>query len=92
MPLRNRAAASRVPVAATVFTALCLLSSGWGHSPSLTAAERIDDDVIARIKVEGFQDSQVMETLSWLTSRSALVEPCLWSSWLRGRSILAWPL
>src|SRR5579872_4877625 len=31
-----------------------------GQSPSA-------DDVIARIKMEGFQHSQVMETLSWLS-------------------------
>ena len=33
----------------------------------LSAAEPIDEDVIARIKLEGFQDSQVMDTLSWLS-------------------------
>lgn len=34
---------------------------------SLHAQEHIDHDVIARIKEEGFQNSQVMETISYLT-------------------------
>ena len=33
---------------------------------ALTAAEPVDQDAIARIKVEGFQHSEVMDTLSWL--------------------------
>jgi carboxypeptidase Q len=32
-----------------------------------TAQERVDDKVVAQIKTEAFQRSQVMETLSWLT-------------------------
>jgi len=31
------------------------------------ATEPVNEDVIARLKVEGFQHSQVMETLSWLS-------------------------
>jgi len=31
------------------------------------AQERIDEPAIARIKIEGFQHSQVMDTLSWIT-------------------------
>src|SRR5215470_16251721 len=34
---------------------------------SLSAAEAVDDTVIASIKAEGFQRSAVMETLSWLS-------------------------
>ena len=34
---------------------------------TLLAQERVDEQVIAAIKTEGFQRSQVMETLSWLT-------------------------
>jgi len=34
---------------------------------TLTADEAINDAVIAQIKTEGFQRSQVMDTLSWLT-------------------------
>jgi len=33
----------------------------------LAAAEPVDEAVIARIKTEGFQRSEVMETLSWLS-------------------------
>jgi carboxypeptidase Q len=33
----------------------------------LSAAEPVDEAVIARIKVEGFQHSAVMDTLSWLS-------------------------
>ena len=31
------------------------------------ATEPVNEDVVARLKVEGFQNSQVMETLSWLS-------------------------
>lgn len=34
---------------------------------SLSAAETVDDAVVASIKAEGFQHSAVMETLSWLS-------------------------
>jgi len=34
---------------------------------AIGAQEKVDEAVIARIKMEGFQHSQVMETLSWLT-------------------------
>jgi hypothetical protein len=33
----------------------------------LQAVEPVDHQVIARLKMEGFQNSQVMETLSYLT-------------------------
>jgi carboxypeptidase Q len=36
-------------------------------SVAMDAQERIDESVIAQIKVEGFQRSAVMDTLSWLT-------------------------
>ncbi len=36
-------------------------------SPALFAQEEVDQLVISRIKEEGFQRSQVMETLSWLS-------------------------
>ncbi len=36
-------------------------------SPSLFAQEKVDHLTISRIKEEGFQRSQVMETLSWLS-------------------------
>jgi hypothetical protein len=35
--------------------------------PPAYAQEPIDQAVIARLKMEGFQNSQIMETLSWLT-------------------------
>src|SRR5690349_2685882 len=31
------------------------------------SGERVDETVIAAIKLEGFQNSQVMDTLSWLS-------------------------
>jgi hypothetical protein len=34
---------------------------------TLYAAERVDLQVVGKIKTEGFENSQVMETLSWLT-------------------------
>lgn len=34
---------------------------------TLTAVESVDQEAIARIKVEGFQHSEVMDTLSWLS-------------------------
>jgi carboxypeptidase Q len=45
-----------------VVVVLALLST-----PMLRAAEPIDEGTIARIKVEGFQHSAVMDTLSWLS-------------------------
>lgn len=36
-------------------------------SSSLFSQEKIDDLILSRIKEEGFQHSQVMETLSWLS-------------------------
>ncbi len=36
-------------------------------SPSLFAQEKVDQQIIGRIKEEGFQHSKVMETLSWLS-------------------------
>jgi hypothetical protein len=35
--------------------------------PSFSASEQVDEGVVAKIKLEGFQDSQVMDTLSWLS-------------------------
>ena len=37
------------------------------QSPTAAAANAIDYDAMYRIKDEGFQRSQVMETASWLT-------------------------
>src|SRR6476661_10653421 len=39
------------------------------HAPvtGRASAERVDEDAIAAIKLEGFQNSQVMDTLSWLS-------------------------
>jgi carboxypeptidase Q len=36
-------------------------------TPTGAATEPVNEDVVARLKVEGFQNSQVMETLSWLS-------------------------
>jgi hypothetical protein len=36
-------------------------------SVSLAAGEPVDETIIARMKIEGFQHSSVMETLSWLS-------------------------
>src|SRR3974390_3329260 len=33
----------------------------------IAGEEKVDDAVVSRIKVEGFQHSQVMDTLSWLS-------------------------
>jgi carboxypeptidase Q len=49
-------------------TCLILVTAlGLAATPIAQTNERIDDAVIARLKVEGFQHSQVMTTLSWLS-------------------------
>ena len=45
---------------AVVALAICCTSSAL-------AQERVDEATLARIRMEGFQHSQVMDTLSWLT-------------------------
>ncbi len=35
--------------------------------PVLTVTEPVDQSAIAKIKIEGFQRSEVMDTLSWLS-------------------------
>ncbi len=44
-----------------------LLLSASPHRHPASAQEVVDLDAMARIRTEGFQHSQVMETLSWLT-------------------------
>ena len=47
--------------AASVFLAVVLCVTAIG------AQERVDEAAIARMKIEGFQHSQVMDTLSWIS-------------------------
>jgi hypothetical protein len=61
MPSRS---ASRSIVAVAI---LVIVSLALAPVSGRTSAERVDDAVIAAIKVEGFQHSQVMDTLSWLS-------------------------
>lgn len=49
----------RLAAVAAVLAAAMVMTVG--------AQEHVDEAVIARMKIEGFQRSQVMETLSWLT-------------------------
>lgn len=61
MPSRS---AARSILAIFVFiTVLLALAPVHGRA----AGERVDETVIAAIKLEGFQHSQVMDTLSWLS-------------------------
>ncbi len=55
--------------ATQVLLVVCLLgvSAGAQVAPPSTAASAIDYDALYRIKEEGFERSQVMETASWLT-------------------------
>jgi len=56
--------AARATVATAVFiTGLLALAPVAGRA----SAERVDETVVAAIKLEGFQNSQVMDTLSWLS-------------------------
>jgi len=57
------AAARQIMAIAVVITASFALPSVTGRASS----ERVDETVVAAIKLEGFQDSQVMDTLSWLS-------------------------
>ena len=61
MPFRSTA---RPILALSVFVAVSLALEPVARGAS---AERVDETVIAAIKLEGFQHSQVMETLSWLS-------------------------
>ena len=45
-----------------ILAATLILGAG-----ALSAQEPVDRDMVARIRAEGFQDSHVMETLSWLS-------------------------
>ena len=50
--------------------AMVVVVTGWlALAPVIgrASAERVDETVIAAIKLEGFQHSQVMDTLSWLS-------------------------
>jgi carboxypeptidase Q len=55
--------------ATQVLLAICLLGvpAGAQIAPPSTAANAIDYDAMYRIREEGFERSQVMETASWLT-------------------------
>jgi len=56
--------AARATVATAVFiTGLLALAPVAGRA----SAERVDETVVAAIKLEGFQNSEVMDTLSWLS-------------------------
>jgi len=61
MPFRS---ASRSIVAIAI---LIIVSLARAPVSGRTSAERVDEAVVAAIKVEGFQNSQVMDTLSWLS-------------------------
>jgi carboxypeptidase Q len=45
----------------------CALVIVLAIAPGVFAQETIDEEVVARIKMEGFQRSQVIETLAMLT-------------------------
>jgi len=49
------------------FRSLAIAAVLTASVPVLTATEPVDQGAIARIKIEGFQHSEVMETLSWLS-------------------------
>jgi carboxypeptidase Q len=53
--------------ATQVLLVVCLLGVPAGAQAPATAANAIDFDAMYRIKEEGFERSQVMETASWLT-------------------------
>src|SRR3954465_11270301 len=56
--------------AARPIVALSLVLPAWLALPPVSgraSAERVDETVVAAIKLEGFQNSQVMDTLSWLS-------------------------
>src|SRR6185503_4272432 len=56
--------AARATVTTAVFiTGLLAFAPVTGRA----SAERVDETVVAAIKLEGFQNSQVMDTLSWLS-------------------------
>src|SRR4051812_31672366 len=59
----SRSAARSITAIAVFITVLLALAAVNGRA----AAERVDEAVIAAIKLEGFQNSQVMDTLSWLS-------------------------
>jgi carboxypeptidase Q len=59
----SRSAARSIMAIAVFITALLALAPVNGRA----SAERVDETVIAAIKLEGFQNSQVMDTLSWLS-------------------------
>jgi len=61
MPFRS-ASSSIVAIAI-----LIIVSLARAPVSGRTSAERVDEAVVAAIKVEGFQNSQVMDTLSWLS-------------------------
>src|SRR5690606_14106507 len=47
--------------------ALVLVLGAWIAAPLASSDEPVDLDAIHRIKAEGLGNSQVMDTLSWLT-------------------------
>src|SRR4029450_4692763 len=58
------------PMRAVRATAFALLSIGWGFGSAASAQaprEKVDLEVVAKIKEEGLKRSKVMETLSFLT-------------------------
>src|SRR5262245_42302986 len=61
MPTRS-AARSVIAVAVFIIVSL-MLAPVIGRA----SAEPVDETVVAAIKLEGFQNSQVMDTLSWLS-------------------------
>ena len=61
--MRSHSAARSIVALAVFITVLLGLAPVSGRA----SAERVDETVVAAIKLEGFQDSQVMDTLSWLS-------------------------
>jgi len=53
----------------TLAAALAVLSLTAGTLPAQTAGEPVDLGMITRLRAEGLSNSQVMETLWWLTDR-----------------------
>ena len=49
----------------------CLMAAPAAAQVATQTSEKVDYDAIYRIKEEGFQRSQVMDTASWLTECTA---------------------
>ena len=61
--MQSRSVARSILAIAVSINALLALAPATGRA----SGEQVDESVVAAIKLEGFQNSQVMDTLSWLS-------------------------